>query len=70
MIEKLPPSWNNFKNHLKHKYRQMKLEDHVIRLKIEEDNKNAEKKSRKCSTIIGVNIVEEPPTKDKKEKEV
>ena len=46
----------------------MKLEDLVIRLKIEEDNKNAEKKSRKSSTIIGVNIVEEAPTKDKKRK--
>ena len=46
----------------------MKLEDLVIRLKIEEDNRNAEKKSRKISTIIGVNIVEEAPTKDKKRK--
>ena len=44
----------------------MKLEDLVIHLKIEEDNRNAEKKSRKSSTIIEVNIVEEAPTKDKK----
>ena len=44
----------------------MKLEDLVIRLKIDEDNRNAEKKSRKSSTIIGVNIVEEALTKDKK----
>ena len=40
----------------------------MIRLKIEEDNRNAEKKSRKSSTIIRVNIVEEDPTKDKKRK--
>ena len=46
----------------------MKLEDLVIRLKIEEYNRNAEKKSRKSSTIIEVNIVEEAPTKDKKRK--
>ena len=46
----------------------MKLEDLVIHLKIEEDNRNAEKKSRKSSTIIGVNIVEEAPTKDKNRK--
>ena len=46
----------------------MKLKDLVIRLKIEEDNRNAEKKSCKSSTIIGVNIVEEAPTKDKKRK--
>ena len=59
MIEKLPPSWNDFKNYLKHKRKEMKLEDLVIQLKIEEDNKTAEKKSRKSSTIMGVNIVEE-----------
>ena len=46
----------------------MKLEDLVIRLKIEEDNRKVEKKSCKSSTIIGVNIVEEAPTKDKKRK--
>ena len=40
----------------------------MIRLKIGEDNRNAEKKSRKSSTIIGVNIVEEAPTKEKREK--
>ncbi|KAL3365238.1 hypothetical protein AABB24_010412, partial [Solanum stoloniferum] len=68
MIEKLPPSWNDFKNYLKHKRKEMKLEDLVIRLKIEEDNKTAEKKSRKSSTIIGVNIIEEAPAKGKKKK--
>nr|ABI34399.1 Polyprotein, putative [Solanum demissum] len=39
MIEKLPSSCNDFKNYLKHKRKEMKLEDLVIRLKIEEDNK-------------------------------
>ena len=48
--------------------KEMKFEDLVIRLKIEEDNRNAEKKSRKSSTIIRVNIVEEAPTKYKKRK--
>ena len=70
MIEKLPPSWNDLKNYLKHNRKEMKLEDRVIWFKIEEDNRNAEKKSRKSSTIIGVNIVEEAPTKDKKRKKV
>ena len=68
MIEKFPPSWNDFKNYPKHKHKEMKLEYLVIRLKIEEDNKNVEMKSRKSSIIIGVDIVEEDPTKDKKRK--
>ena len=43
----------------------MKLEDHVVLLKIEEDNRNV---ARKSSTIIETNIVEEAPTKDKRRK--
>lgn len=44
IIEKLPPSWRDFKNYLKHMCKEMKPEDLVIRLKIEEDNKATEKK--------------------------
>ncbi|XP_075103721.1 uncharacterized protein LOC142178290 [Nicotiana tabacum] len=44
MIEKLPPLWRDFKNYLKHKHIEMKLKDLIIRLRIEEDNKAAEKK--------------------------
>lgn len=36
MIEKLPPSWKDFKNYLKHKRKEMGLEDLIIILKIEE----------------------------------
>ncbi|XP_070055063.1 uncharacterized protein [Nicotiana tomentosiformis] len=68
MIEKLPPSWRNFKNYLKHKRKEMKFEDLMIRLKIEEDNKITEKKSRGNSTIMGANIVEDISPKCKKRK--
>ena len=68
MIEKLPPSQNDLKNYLKYKRNEMKFKDLVIRIKIEQDNKIAENKSLKSSTIIGVNIVKEAPTKDKKRK--
>ncbi|XP_070050118.1 uncharacterized protein [Nicotiana tomentosiformis] len=68
MIEKLPPSWRDFKNYIKHKRKEMKLEDLVIRLKIEEDNKTAEKNSCGNSTIMGANIIEETAPKSKKRK--
>lgn len=68
MIEKLPPPWRDFKNYLKYKRKEMKLEDLVIRLKIEEDNKTADKKSRGNSTIMGAIIVEETAPKSKKRK--
>ncbi|GJX85546.1 hypothetical protein Tco_0336320 [Tanacetum coccineum] len=41
IIEKLPPSWVEFKNYLKHKRKEMSVEDLVVRLRIEEDNKLA-----------------------------
>ena len=43
-IEKLPPNWKDFKNYLKHKRKEMKLEDLIVRLRIEEDNRVFEKK--------------------------
>ncbi|GKB13852.1 retrovirus-related pol polyprotein from transposon TNT 1-94 [Tanacetum coccineum] len=43
IIEKLPPSWVEFKNYLKHKRKEMSVEDLVVRLRIEEDNKLAQK---------------------------
>ena len=39
IIEKRPPTWKDFKNHLKHKGRKMSVEDVIVRLRIEEDNR-------------------------------
>ncbi|GKB08782.1 hypothetical protein Tco_0837094 [Tanacetum coccineum] len=41
IFEKLPPSWVEFKNYLKHKRKEMSVEDMVIRLYIKEDRKLA-----------------------------
>ncbi|XP_070048956.1 uncharacterized protein [Nicotiana tomentosiformis] len=68
MMENLPPSWRGFKNYLKHKRKEIKLKDLVVRLKIEEDNKTAEKKSRGNLTIMRANIIEETAPKSKKRK--
>ena len=57
-IKKLPPAWKDFKNYLKHKRKEMTLEDLIVRLKIEEDNRLAEKRSLGQSSISGENIVE------------
>ncbi|GJV73982.1 pol polyprotein [Tanacetum coccineum] len=43
IIEKLPPRWVEFKNYLKHKQKEMSVEDLVVHLRIEEDNKLAQK---------------------------
>ncbi|XP_058217436.1 uncharacterized protein LOC131328512 [Rhododendron vialii] len=57
MIEKLPPGWKNFKLYLKHKRKAMTMEDLIVRLRIEEDNKMA--KRRVGSTYAAkANVVE------------
>ncbi|XP_075499088.1 uncharacterized protein LOC142537463 [Primulina tabacum] len=38
IIEKLSPMWKDFKNYLKHKRKELKLEDLIVRLHIEEDS--------------------------------
>ncbi|GMY25995.1 Retrovirus-related Pol polyprotein from transposon TNT 1-94 [Fagus crenata] len=43
IIKKLSSSWKEFKNYLKHKRKEMKLEDLIVRLRIEEDNRASEK---------------------------
>lgn len=43
IIEKLPPPWKDFKNYLKHKCKDTTVEDFIIRLRIEDDNKASQK---------------------------
>ncbi|XP_015166290.1 uncharacterized protein [Solanum tuberosum] len=66
IIDKLPPLWKDFKNNLKHKLKEMSLEDLIVRLRIEKDNKAAEKRPRGNSTILGANIVEYGRSKKRK----
>ena len=44
IIEKMPHSWKDFKNYLKHKRNEMIIEDVIIRIRIKEDNRGYEKK--------------------------
>ena len=64
IIEKLPPSWRDFKVYLKHKRREMTMEDLILRLRVEEDH-------RKGDSVEGAraNVIEsEPSTKQKFQK--
>ncbi|XP_047253659.1 uncharacterized protein LOC124887787 [Capsicum annuum] len=68
IIEKLPLLWKDFKNYLKHKRKEMSVEDLIVRLRIEEDNKVAEKSFRGNSSNSGANIVEDDPINQRKER--
>ncbi|XXG52808.1 hypothetical protein AAC387_Pa03g1027 [Persea americana] len=49
IIEKLRSLWKDFKNYLKHKQKDMKLEDLIVRLRIEENNRHLKRKQEKRS---------------------
>ncbi|KAL0423668.1 UNVERIFIED_CONTAM: hypothetical protein Sradi_0901600 [Sesamum radiatum] len=59
MIEKFPPLWKDFKNYLKHKRKEMRLEDLIVRLRIEEDNRLFEMKSEKLQIEAKANLMEQ-----------
>ncbi|KAK2997052.1 hypothetical protein RJ639_024968 [Escallonia herrerae] len=49
----------DFKNYLKHKRKEMKLEDLIVRLRIEEDNRQSEKKVGNYHQEAKANVVEQ-----------
>ncbi|PHT34686.1 putative mediator of RNA polymerase II transcription subunit 37c [Capsicum baccatum] len=69
IIDKLP-IWKDFKNYLKHKLKEMTVEDLIVRLRIEQNNKAAEKRSKENYTINGAHIVEDDQNNSKKRKKV
>lgn len=68
IIEKLPPAWTDFKNYLKHKRKEMSVEDLIRRLRIEEDNRGAEKRSSNVSAVRANWVEHEKDSKGKKPK--
>ena len=59
IIEKLPPLWKEFKNYLKYKRKEWRLEDLIVRLRIEENNCASEKKEGKGIMESKANVVEQ-----------
>ncbi|KAH1032306.1 hypothetical protein J1N35_044480, partial [Gossypium stocksii] len=53
IIEKLPPAWDDFKNYLKHKRKEMLVEDLIVKPRIKEDNKGTKKRLNKKANVNG-----------------
>ncbi|KAL0350020.1 UNVERIFIED_CONTAM: hypothetical protein Sradi_4151200 [Sesamum radiatum] len=58
MIEKLSPVWKDIKNYRKQKWKEMGLEDLIIRLRIEKDNPLSEMKFKKIQIEVKANLME------------
>ena len=61
LIKTLPDSWKDYKNSMKHKRKQISLEDVIIHIKIEEQNKIMDKAERAKELSSEENVVEERP---------
>ncbi|KAL0298967.1 UNVERIFIED_CONTAM: hypothetical protein Sradi_6556500 [Sesamum radiatum] len=55
----VPPLWKDFKNYLKHKRKGMGLEDLIVRLRVEEDNRLSEIKFGKLQIEAKTNLMEQ-----------
>ena len=54
-MEKLPPAWRDFKNYVKHKRKELKLKDLIVRFRIED--RKSEKRSNKNSYEAKTNVI-------------
>ena len=63
IVEKLPPAWRDFKNYLKRMRKKLKLEDLIVRLRIDEDNRKSEKRSCKNSYEAKTNVIKDSKRK-------
>ncbi|KAL6319669.1 hypothetical protein AAG906_026720 [Vitis piasezkii] len=61
LVETLPESWKDYKNNMKHKRKQMSLEDVIIHIRIEEQNQNRDNVKKAKELSSKANVVEEKP---------
>nr|XP_048317933.1 uncharacterized protein LOC125418444 [Ziziphus jujuba var. spinosa] len=54
MIEKLPPSWEDFRNYFKYKRKEMDMEALIGKLRIEDDNSRFDRRSMKAEMKTNV----------------
>lgn len=57
IIKKLPSAWKDFNNYFKHKQKKMKIEELIVRFRIEEDDKSS-KKNGFNPIVAKANVVE------------
>lgn len=59
LIEKLPDSWKDYKNTMKHKRKDMTLEELIVHIRIEEKNRNLDKTAKAKEMSSKANLVDD-----------
>ncbi|KAA0032251.1 ty1-copia retrotransposon protein [Cucumis melo var. makuwa] len=58
LLEKFPPSWNDYHNHLKHKKKDLKLQELISHMRTKETNRLKDKLAFKNINSVNANLVE------------
>ena len=58
LLEKFPPSWCDYQNHLKHKKKDLKLQDLISHMRTEEANRLKDKLASTNLNSVNANLVE------------
>ena len=58
LLKKFPPSWSDYRNHLKHKMKDLKQQDLISHMRTEEANRLKDKLASKNLNSVNANLVE------------
>ncbi|XP_022157709.1 uncharacterized protein LOC111024362 [Momordica charantia] len=58
LLEKFPPSWSDYRNHLKHKKKELTLQELINHMRTEEANRQKDKLSSQSLNSVKANLVE------------
>ncbi|KAL0449285.1 UNVERIFIED_CONTAM: hypothetical protein Slati_1484900 [Sesamum latifolium] len=58
LLKKFPPTWNDYRNHVKHKKRDLTLQELISHMRSEEAKRIKDKKISNSSISIKANLVE------------
>ncbi|TYK04655.1 ty1-copia retrotransposon protein [Cucumis melo var. makuwa] len=58
LVEKFPPSWNDYSNHLKHKKKDLKLQELISHMRTEEAHRLKDKLASQNFNSVNTNLVE------------
>ena len=58
LLEKFPPTWSEYRNHLKHKKKDLTLQELIRHMRMEEANRLKDKETSLSSISVKANLVE------------
>ncbi|KAL0366997.1 UNVERIFIED_CONTAM: hypothetical protein Sradi_3589800 [Sesamum radiatum] len=65
LLEKFPPTWSEYRNHLKYKKRDLTLQELISHMRTEEANRLKDKETSLSSLSVKANLVESTASKDR-----